>query len=444
MKRTSVAIIPYLMFLGFVSSLSFDLHPALAKESLAPLHRALSLRVLQAQAQACHAQQGCSDAVQHLGYMTRIDGYVIDADEHDIILYGQVDSSKPPLYLEDFVVALRDAWKMYAIKKGNTYYYSDPGVTIDPHEKVMAKLEEIGAWLNQANKVQIPEGLEAWHQVCHMPQQVRVLGMPFHTRFSKVLVDADYFMKKLVDGSESLPTTTGFPSLVELYVQEAKVALRAGASAQIPLGSMSRFWFYPQLFCPGTLLCEESEKVTVLHQVDDGVLLMKQFGIMLRTEEEYLNTKGKIVGRGNPDRLAQTWAQLFTEYYPQIAQIHPMYQDLENLGRWIALVRAMKFRSIFQEAGLDLQWLFSDYQVPETHVEETVPGHSNVKTIEHREAVEGGYSIATLTLPSCGGVEFAIHLTHKNFVDDQRGILLAMKQQALGSRPANETLFWNF
>jgi len=54
----------------------------------------------------------------HLCGITRIDGYVIDKENHDIILIGETDPKLPTLYLDDFVVALRNVWLKYAKLKG--------------------------------------------------------------------------------------------------------------------------------------------------------------------------------------------------------------------------------------------------------------------------------------------------------------------------------------
>ena len=400
--------------------------------------RALSLKVLQQQVQACQGRQNCSETLLQLAQLTRIDGYVIDSENKDVILIGKVDPTMPKLYLEDFVLALRDAWKMYAVKKGNTFVYSEPGCSIDPHPKVMGKLQEIGEWLNQARPSQLEEGLEAWHKVCHMPQRVRVFGLP-GSRFTKILVTSDYFMKKLVDGSEQIKVK-GFASLVEWHMEEAKKALQKGIQAQIPLGSMSRFWFYPKLFCKEGTRCREHEKITVLNKEDDDILLIDRFGIMLRTEDEYLNSKGEIVGRGQPDPMANKWAAMFTDQYQAIAKIHPVYQDLENLGRFIALGRTMNHRSIFQQAGLDVRWLLTQFTIQEIHIERTVPGHSSVKTLEHREDRARGYSLASVTIPSCGGVELAVKVGKGNFM---KASLKELKNRIFLSRPTKTTLQWD-
>ena len=223
-------------------------------------------------------------------------------------------------------------------------------------------------------------------------------------------------------------------------MEKANKALQNGHGAQISLESMSRFWFSPNLFCKENSDCKEHEKITLLNKQDKDILIIDRFDMMLRTEEEYLNTKGEMVGRGHPDPMAKKWAAMFTKRYGDIARIHPMYQDLENLGRFIALARTMNYQSAFQQAGLDIQWLLNKFTIQETHVDQTVPGHSSVKTLEHREDTATGYSLATVTMPSCGGVGLGIKVGKENFIVAS---LQELKLRVLATRPSNPTLLWD-
>lgn len=402
---------------------------------------AVSLRVLQEKVRACQPQQNCDENVTYLAGLKKVDGYVIDSKARDLILIGQVDSTAPKLHLEDLIIALRDAWKMYAIKKGNVYYYADPGCTIDPHPQVIAKLQEIGALMNQLPAPSLEEALTAWHQVCRLPQQVHVLGVPFHSRFARVMVQADYYMKKLADGSEELPIS-GFSSFSAMYLDAALRDLKAGKAISRPLSLMSRFWFYPKIL--GYKDAAKTQPIVLINQEDEGIVLLHEFGIMVLTEEEYLDTQGEIVGSGRSAPLAAAWATRFTELYPQIATVRPIYRELENLGRFIALARTIKFKRALAEAQLSLTWLLNRFQITHVTVDETVPGHSNVETIEYRETLANGIVFTTLTLPICGGVEMAITIDHDNFLPDPSGQLALMKRKVLAMRPSARALSWDF
>ena len=111
---------------------------------------------------------------------------------------------------------------MYGRQDGDTWYYSHPGCSIDPNPKVLQKLNEISDLISQQTSAKMKEqGIEAWHKVCRSPQQVRIMGIPFDTRFAHVMVQADYDMKKLADGSDTLDIK-GFVSSADMTLEQAK------------------------------------------------------------------------------------------------------------------------------------------------------------------------------------------------------------------------------
>jgi hypothetical protein len=75
--------------------------------------RAISLKVLQQKLEALHGTNSRPTNLYYLCGINRIIGYVVDEANRDIILIGKVDKKLPPLYLDDFVVALRNAWGKY-------------------------------------------------------------------------------------------------------------------------------------------------------------------------------------------------------------------------------------------------------------------------------------------------------------------------------------------
>lgn len=396
-----------------------------------PTHmRALSLRVLQERVQHCQPQGHCDDDVLYLAGLKRIQGYIVDTEQHDLVLVGQTEPAAwPALHLQDLVIALRDAWQLYAVTRDNVRYIADPGVSIDPHPQVIAQLQRIGDSLHQQSGEAAQEkSLAAWHATCHQPQQTRADGIPFDTHFTSIMLQADYDLKRFVDGSEPL-AIEGFSSLSALHLEAAKRALKAGKVAPFSLTTMSRFWF-----SPGRLTLKEQP----------GIALIDTFGIKLLTEEEHLSQQGQIVGNGTATPLAAQWAQMVTHLYPHIAAQRPVFRELENLAWLVALARTLKFREAPTAAGLSLEWLLTHFAVPATPVPRTVPGHSNVHTYQYREAVAGGYVVGSLLLPSCGRVHLAVEVRGKNFSRDGGGQLARVKQAVRQTRSGNTVLSWDF
>jgi len=390
--------------------------------------RAVSLKVLQEKAkEECMAKAECPKNILELCGLKKICGFVIDVKKRDLILVGRVDDSSPPLYLEDFVVALRNAWWKYAPLRGNTYYYSAPGCSIDPNPETLQRLQKVGSRILSGAE-EIENTLQKWATICGEPQTVRVLGTPFDTHFAKITVDADYYMKRLVNGSVSLGIG-GFESLTDMTLNKAKEDVIQGRPVSMSLSCLNRFWFFPG----------ENRYVE-----DKGVVLIKKCQVKLLTEEEFITKRGQVAGTGQANPFAQRFSENFTIKYSEIAEKRQIYAELEGLFRFVALAKVMKFQAAPLEAGVNLDYLLNRYHIRRTYVNRTLPGLSHVKEFEHRRDFPGGYQIAQLRLPSCGGVAIDVRISEKNFVRDKMGWLRELRQTVLELRPSSDALYWDF
>lgn len=391
--------------------------------------RAISLKVIQRKVEECMAKENCPEDILQLYGVKKVLGYVIDERNRDIILIGKVDDTSPPLYLEDFVLALRNTWMKYAELKGNTYYYSNPGCSIDPDPRVWGTLKKKAEQIfRNPNPNKVEENLKQWNNVCQQPQQVRVLGIPYDTRFGKVMVEADYYMKRLVDGSVTLDIE-GFISLTDMTLNIARNEIEESKPISVPLSSLNRFWFFPG-------------ENTYLE--DKGVIYIKKSDVILLTEEQFLTKRGDIAGTGRPNPLADEFAKNFSVKYYEIAKKKPIYAELEGLFRFVAVARIMKYKNAIIEAGINIDYLLNEYPVRSVYVDRTLPGISNVKKFEHRSDTTRGYSILYLWLPSCGGVGIDINISEANFVMDKTRSLAEIKTSVLDTRPSPDSLYWDF
>lgn len=389
--------------------------------------RAVSLKVLQERVKECGAKGECPENIFKLCGLKKINGFVIDEKNRDLILVGKVDATSPPLYLEDFVIALRNAWWKYAPLKGNTYYYSAPGCSIDPNPETIQRLQQVGSRILSASG-EMEESLQKWHTVCGERQTVRVLGIPFDTHFAKITVDADYYMKRLVNGSVSLGIE-GFDSLTDITLNKVKEDFIRGRPISIPLSCLNRFWFFPG----------DNRYVE-----DKGVVLIKKCHIKLLNEEEFLTKTGEVAGTGQANPLAQKFSENFTAKYKQISQRKPIYTKLESLFRFVALAKIMKHKDIPSEAELNLSYLLNQYPIEKTRVDPTLPGLSHVKGFEHRRDFSGGYQVAQFALPSCGGVSIDIRVNERNITRDRTGRLDQLRRIVLNARPSSDIVCWDY
>ena len=391
--------------------------------------RAISLRVLQEKVKDCISDGTCPENILQLGGIKKITGYVIDKKNRDLILIGNVDDTSPALYLEDFMIALRNTWMKYAELKGNTYYYSNPGCSIDPDASVLKALQQAGDKIfNNPDPADVQKNLNEWHSICGQHQQVQVFGIPHDTRFSEIMVEADYYMKRLVDGSVTLDIE-GFTSLTDMALSTIREDIAQGRQISIPLVSLNRFWFYPG-------------KNSFLE--DEGVIFINRSDVKLLNEEEFLTKKGEMVGTGRPDPLAQRFAENFSAKYAPIAEQKPIYAELEGLFRFVALARIIKYKKAISEAGINLDYLLNECPIQNIHVNRTLPGISNIKEFTHKSETRGGYSVLYLWLPSCGGVSIDLKITENNISKDGSGRMARMRNAVLSARQSYHSLFWDF
>lgn len=391
--------------------------------------RAISLKVLQERVNDCMTKGKCPDDFLQLSGVKKVVSYVIDEKNSDIIIIGKIDDDMPSLYLEDFVIALRNTWLKYAELKGNTYYYSNPGCSIDPDPRILNTLEQVaGQIFSSSNPSKVQKNLTQWHDVCGQQQQVRVLGIPYDTRFGKVMVEADYYMKRLVDGSATLDID-GFSSLTDMTLDVVRDDINKSGKTSVPLAALNRFWFYPG---------ENS------YLEDKGVIYIRKSDVKLLTEEEFLTKRGEVSGKGRPNLLAQKFAESFSDRYAEIAKRKPIYAEIEGLYRFVALARIMKYKNAFAESGLKLDYLMNDYPLERTPVNRFLPGISNIKEFKSKSEIQGGYSILYLWLPSCGGVSIDINIKDSCIAMDRAGNLNALRTIVLNNRPSPNTVSWDF
>lgn len=399
-----------------------------AASSARPSEVAISLRELQNAILDNTRGLPLRKEIAELGGMTRPLGYIIDKETHDLILFGDKDSSAPAVFLDDFVVALRNAWLKYARQEGGTVYYSDPGCSIDPPPKVIQDLGRLGEAINSAGSPRETDRfIRDWGRICKTPQTVRVVGVPFDSRFGMVMVMADYEMKRLVDGSDSLKTKA-FWSLTDTTLGRFRSSIQNGTNAPLSVSFVNRFWF-----CPGD----------VVYGKDSEVAVLEQCPIRLLTEEQYEAKGGRLEGRGHAEPLAKAFADNFGRVYDAVAEERPIYRELESLFRLVAIAKMMEYAHAPDAAGIELGLLLDKHEVASVRVDRTLPGRSNVKEFSHRTYKDNGYVERHVWLPSCGGVSMEIKPGRAEIKRDEAK-LSALAKSIKHKRPNGKSVTWRF
>jgi len=392
-------------------------------------YRAISLKVLQERLKAVDGSRVSSRDIRQMAGITRIEGYILDEANQDLVLFGEVEHHYPTLRLDDVVVALRNSWLKYADVKDGTYDYRAPYCSIEPDMTVVETLRTEGRQISDAAEADtVEEAVKKWQQYCTSPQTVIVKGIPFHSHFAAVLVKADYIMKKLAVGCDTIEIDE-FSSLSDMTLEKAKRDF--AIDGEVTLGSSigNRFWFYP-----GVIRFLEHE----------GIVTIEECEVTLLTEESFLSKSGQIEGEGASSELAEGFSDRFTELYMDIAEERPVYIDFQNLFDILALSKCMKLKAPHEAVSLDMTCLLGSYRIARTSVNEQLPGGSMVKHFEEQIEQDGKRRTANVWIPFCGGVSMNMDVRAENFEWDESGKLARLRERIIKSRPEPGALFWSF
>ena len=148
----------------------------------------------------------------------------------------------------------------------------------------------------------------------------------------------------------------------------------------------------------------------------------------------YINKSGQYGGRGGTDSMAKEFTDGFSILYEKTAAERPIYLELENLFRFVALAKISEKKCGNQ---LDIDYLLEQFPLSKTLVEQTLPGRSAVKDFSHRQDFQAGYQITQLWLPSCGGVSIEIQPQAYHFIRNRTRQTNILKEKISNKKGAN-------
>ena len=205
----------------------------------------------------------------------RVVGYVVDEQRNDIVLLGYGDGAG--LTLDDLTIVLDSVWRRGAV----------PLVSLDP-----APGRPFGSAF-----------------------VTRVEGIPRDSRFGKVMLDADYDMKRINMGL----LATGVPSMTTVYAYQLQHATVAGIANQATEGHLARFWLTPIGPRPGDIRVSPGGRVVLF-----ASHVQQRTEVMLEAEHG-------LVGTQRADPLDEKGAAEFTAHYAELAARHPRFAELQAL-----------------------------------------------------------------------------------------------------------------
>lgn len=295
------------------------------------------------------------DDVRFLAGLQRIQYVFVYPEENDIVLAGpgegwKVDDSanvvgittgRPVLMLDDLLVALRSAEQ--ARQGGIT-------CSIDPTAEGIQRLNALLAQ-NRGLRNMTP-ALEAAMKQAFGPQQVTISGVPETSHFARVLLAADYRMKRIAMKLDPTPVKS-LPSYLDLIKDQRTSAI---ASAR------PRWW----------LACNYEPLATS----DDGLAWeIRGPGVKAMTEDEVITADGQRVETGKTSRMAQRWADLMTKEYDALSSRDLVFAELRNLMDMCVVAALIQKENLAEKAGLRIPLLM------ETNSELKVASGNAPKTI---------------------------------------------------------------
>jgi len=279
------------------------------------------------------------DEIEFLAGLQRVTYLFVFPEQHDIVLAGPAEgwridalgnavgktSGRPVLLLDDLLVALRVAGDVR--ETGITCSIDPTPEGIQRVRGLARRLKSIGNPRETASRIEAALG----------PQVITVHGVPTTTHFARVMVAADYRMKRLAMNLDPAPIA-GLPSYLQL--------VRAGRSGM----QMPRWWLAP--------------KYEPLQTDADGLSWEIPAGhVECRTEEDIARGDGSRRHTGAASPPARQWAKNMTEHYDQLAAKDSAFGLLRNVIDLAVVAALVEKENLLQRAGLQLPYLMGEEQV---------------------------------------------------------------------------------
>lgn len=285
-----------------------------------------------------------TDEMKNLAGLLRLQYVFYYPESKDIVIAGPAEgfvedlsgrvrgimTGWPTLQLQDLVVALR----AFAPGKPGAKVI---GVSIDPSPEGLQRMQNFLASLNgrvtPGMDRQIAQGLRSSLGL----QTVSVQGISPNTHFAQVLVEADYRMKLIGIGLERVPKTVGIRSWVD----------RANPRS-VARNAMQRWYFTPNYDC--------------VRVADDEMgMELVGFGVKLIGQDELVQADGVRVQSAAADPASKAFCENFTERYPKLAELNPVYAQMRNLIDMSVAAAFVQQQDYYGQAGWNME-LFADEQ----------------------------------------------------------------------------------
>ncbi len=325
--------------------------------SASPMRKISLVKLEAAFEEFAHDPASVPAEMANLAGLQRIDFVFLDPDNRDLIIAGPaegfapdgvgrmvgVSTGRPPLRLDDLMVALRSQQRGGGI-----------GCSIDPDEQRLAQLQRyVQQNSTPATRPVIMARFQQMRSILGM-QSVRTWGVPADSHFAAALVEADYRMKRISMAIEPAAVRGFRPHLM---------MLRPGGN------SMQRWWFTP--------LYE-----AIYTTADENAWELAGQRAQLLSQEEYVSASGKRSDAGTTRISTTAYAKHFTEKFPDLADEVSIFGELQNLIDLAIVAALLKKERLPQKIDWEMA-LFLDSErarIPENNVPRQVDSIVNFKS----------------------------------------------------------------
>jgi hypothetical protein len=299
--------------------------------------RKVSLKGLLAAVEDAHRNNlgQLPEEVKYLAGLQRIEYVLVYPEANDIVLAGPgegwvidedaevvgITTGRPVLRFDDLLVAFR------TVEKARTHGIS---VSIDPTQEGLQNLQRV---LDQVAKTKTnPRAAEAKMREAFGNQNVTFSGVPPTSHFARILVAADYRMKRIAMELSPSPVRR-LPSYVSLLS-------RSNEPRANP-----RWW----------LACNYEP---VAKSEDGLVWKIRGQGVKTMTEDEVINETGERKAIGKTSKSAAKWAELMTKNYEELSGEDKVFAKLRNLMDMCVVAAIIERHELRDKAGCDLSILY--------------------------------------------------------------------------------------
>ena len=273
------------------------------------------------------------DEIRYLAGLQRIQYVFVYPEQQDVAIAGPGEgwmandrgdivgktTGLPVIKLEDLLVALQTA---------RTARTSGISCSIDPTEAGTRAMQQYVRKQKQFSPA-IVDGIAK----SLGPQQITIAGVPETSHFARILVAADYRMKRIAMQLDKSPVPE-LPSFLEMMAQS-----RTKITNMMP-----RWW----------LACDYDP----LARSEDGMSWeLRGRGVKVMTEDSLVSDDGSFTTTGKKSPIAARWADQMTRHYDDLSREEAVFGQLRNLMDMSVIAALIEKEQLLQQAGCQLPTL---------------------------------------------------------------------------------------